>query len=175
MTFYEKIIQELETQEQSLSTVYHYAFRFSDEALFEWDENGQICTLSYGEAQKQIEHATAALHQLLSECVQHTPVGIYLPNSPSWVISFWAILRAGFYPLLLNTNAPKGTAERCVYEAGANYVISDKPLSGIQVMAFSAEISKPFIPSSRIFAAVPRSMFCLPEATPFSTRLLRKC
>lgn len=135
MTFYEKIIQELETQEQSLSTVYHYAFRFSDEALFEWDENGQICTLSYGEAQKQIEHATAALHQLLSECVQHTPVGIYLPNSPSWVISFWAILRAGFYPLLLNTNAPKGTAERCVYEAGANYVISDKPLSGIQVIS----------------------------------------
>ena len=82
MTFYEKIIQELERAEQSLSTVYSFAFRFRDEALFEWDELEEVRTLTYGEAQQRIESATGALHGLLSDYPKGSPIGIYLPNGP---------------------------------------------------------------------------------------------
>ena len=125
MTFYEKIIQELEHREQSLATIYDYAFRFTDEALFEWSENGRIYSVSYGETQKRIETVSAYLHGLLPQIPAGTPIGIYLPNGLDWVVSFWALLRAGFRPLLLNLNAPFPSVERCIMEAGAPYVISE--------------------------------------------------
>ncbi len=134
MTFYEKIIQELEHREQSLSTVYDYAFRFTNETLFEWEENGRICTMTYGAAQRRIETASAALHERLSALPKGTPIGIYLPNGTDWVISFWAILRAGFFPLLLNTNAPEGTADRCMKEAGAAYVVAVRNFDGAETI-----------------------------------------
>ena len=129
MTFYEKIIQELEYREPSLATVYDYAFRFTDEALFEWSENARICSLTYGEAEKRIHAVSAFLHRFLSDVPAGTPVGIYLPNGPDWVVSFWSILRAGFRPLLLNLNAPRESASRCLTEAGAAYVITETDFS----------------------------------------------
>ena len=130
MTFYEKIIQELERAEQSLSTVYSFAFRFRDEALFEWDELEEVRTLTYGEAQQRIESATGALHGLLSDYPKGSPIGIYLPNGPDWVTAFWAILRAGYRPLLLNTMAPRNMVEGCLKAAGAAYFIGTETFSG---------------------------------------------
>ncbi len=135
MTFYEKILQELEQAEQSLSTVYEYAFRFTDEALFEWDENGAVCTLTYGAAQKRIEAASFALHERLSALAPGTPVGLYLPNGPDWVIAFWAILRCGFRPLLLNTLAPAATVEQCLMDAGATFLIGNRAFSGAKTVS----------------------------------------
>lgn len=129
MTFYEKILLELEHAPQSLSTVYEYAFRFENEALFEWDENGIIHTITYGAAKVRIDAASVALSSLLSEYPAGSPVGIYLPNGTDWVVSFWSVLRAGYRPLLLNTNAPSDAVESCLSEGGARYVISEKVFS----------------------------------------------
>ena len=126
MTFYEKILQELEHAPQSLSTVYDYAFRFQNEALFEWDENGIIHSITYGAAKMRIEAASAALAVLLADYPKGSPVGIYLPNGIDWVISFWSILRSGYRPLLLNTNAPVDAVESCLLESGAHYLLSEK-------------------------------------------------
>lgn len=129
MTFYEKILLELKTAPQSLSTVYDYAFRFQNEALFEWDESGIIQTITYGAAKARIEAASAALSVLLAEYPKGKPVGIYLPNGTDWVVSFWSILRAGYLPLLLNTNVPLDIVETCLLEGGARYVLSEKEFS----------------------------------------------
>ena len=126
MTFYEKILLELEYAPQSLSTVYDYAFRFQNEALFEWDENGIIHSITYGAAKMRIEAASAALAVLLADYPKGSPVGIYLPNGIDWVISFWSILRSGYRPLLLNTNAPADAVESCLLESGAHYLLSEK-------------------------------------------------
>lgn len=134
MTFYEKIIRELEHANQSLSTVYEFAFRFTNEALFEWDEGGRIETATYGAVQKRIETATGALHARLSICEKGSPVGLYLPNGVDWVVAFWAILRAGFRPLLLNTNAPEQTVEACLSEAGAHFVVADRTFSNVETI-----------------------------------------
>ncbi len=130
MTFYEKIIQELESADPALSTVYAYAFRFANEALFEWDKNGEILSLTYGEARAKIERASAALHARLADYAPGRPVGVFLPNGVDWVVTFWAILRAGYRPLLLNTRAPKATVKGCLREAGAAYAVSDTDLDG---------------------------------------------
>ena len=135
MTFYEKIIQELERAPQALSTVYAFAFRFQDEALFEWSELDQIRSMTYGEAQRRIEAATDALHNRLVDLPKGSPIGIYLPNGVDWVVSFWAILRAGFCPLLLNTIAPTDTVRGCIDAANAKYVITDRPISGAVCVA----------------------------------------
>ena len=129
MTFYEKLLLELEKAPQSLSTVYEYAFRFENEALFEWDEIGVIRTITYGAAKARIETASAALCALLKDYPKGNPVGIYLPNGTDWVVSFWSILRTGYRPLLLNTNAPKDSAESCLSEAGAGFVLSESEFS----------------------------------------------
>ena len=86
MTFYEKILLELEHAPQSLSTVYDYAFRFQNEALFEWDENGIIHSITYGAAKTRRESASAALAVLLADYPKGSPVGIYLPNGIDWVM-----------------------------------------------------------------------------------------
>jgi long-subunit acyl-CoA synthetase (AMP-forming)/acyl carrier protein len=138
MTFYEKIIQELEHCEQSLATVYNYAFRFSNEALFEWNESGRIHSVSYGETQVRIETVSAFLHRLLKDVLPGTPVGIYLPNGPDWVVSFWSLLRAGYRPLLLNLNAPHSSADRCLKKAGAPYVISETDFPSAKIIRPSA-------------------------------------
>ena len=135
MTFYEKIIQELERAEQSLSTVYSFAFRFTEEALFEWEEQEQFCSMTYGEAQKRIEAATGALHALLTDYPKGSPIGLYLPNGPDWVIAFWAILRSGYRPLLLNTIAPKELVEGCLREAGASVCIGAEAFANVRCLA----------------------------------------
>ena len=135
MTFYEKIILELERAPQALSTVYDFAFRFTDEAYFEWTEFDEIRSITYGEAQKRIETATAALHARLASVPKGSPVGIYLPNSVDWVVAFWSILRAGFRPLLLNTIAPQEMVEGCLIEAGAKHVIGDRSFVNAETIA----------------------------------------
>ncbi|MBR0082203.1 MAG: AMP-binding protein [Clostridia bacterium] len=132
MTFYERIILEIERAPQALSTVYDFAFRFTDEAYFEWTELDQVCSITYGETQQRIEQATAALHARLTSLPKNSPVGLYLPNSVDWVVSFWAILRAGFRPLLLNTIAPVEMTEGCIRAAGARYVIADRAFAGAE-------------------------------------------
>lgn len=130
MAFYDRVIRELKRDVPALSTVYKYAFRFSDEVYFEQNDGEHIYTETYREAEKRVERLTNALHVALKDVEKGACVGLYLPNCPTWVISFWAILRCGYRPLLLNTNASEAVVKSCLERAGATHLISERTVSG---------------------------------------------
>jgi long-subunit acyl-CoA synthetase (AMP-forming)/acyl carrier protein len=55
-------------------------------------------------------------------------VGLYAANSPDWLAVFWAILAAGYRPLLMNTRLPHAVLEDLLATHGVPAVISDGEL-----------------------------------------------
>lgn len=130
MAFYDQVIRELKRDVPALSTVYRYAFRFSDEVYFEQNDGERIYSETYREVQARVERLTNALHAALSDVEKGACVGLYLPNCPNWVVTFWAILRCGYRPLLLNTNAGESVVRSCLKRAGATHLISERTVAG---------------------------------------------
>ena len=52
-------------------------------------------------------------------------IGLYMTNCPEWILLFWAILAAGYRPLLLNTRLPDEVLEKILSDYGVRGVISD--------------------------------------------------
>lgn len=142
MTFYEKILREIRSAEQSLRSIYGFAFRFTDEIYFETNDGERIYTETYGEVQKRIERVTNALHAKLHDVPKGSCVGLFLPNCPDWVVAFWSILRAGYRPLLLNTNASAEVITECLKEGGATHLLSERRFEGFTNFYVDALVSE---------------------------------
>ena len=87
-------------------TLFLLMFREADNVLWEQSEGFRIRKTTYGEAKAHILSRAAALKKALGGLPRNAVVGLYLENSLDWIELFWAILAAGFRPLLMNLRLP---------------------------------------------------------------------
>lgn len=113
--------KRLRSSDMSFSSIYEVMFRFSDNVLGEWNDGYRIHTCTYGEAKKQIEQVAAAIYARIG--ATHQYVALEMENCMEWIIAFWAILRSGNKPYLVNCRHPKALAERICNSIKIAYVI----------------------------------------------------
>ena len=120
----EENCRRLETSDKTMAAIYEVVFRPRDNVLAEYDDGFRVHRTTYGQAQAQIERVSAALHERLG--ATHGYVGLEMENSERWIVAFWAILRSGNKPWLVNTRHPQALSQRIAEDLGVTHVVCDR-------------------------------------------------
>lgn len=111
----------LEQSSKTFQDIYSIVFSNKDKVFFECPTMTRKVTYTYAQAEKQIEHIAQAISKTVSTRGEF--IGLHGENSPEWVIAFWAILRSGNKPYLINLKQPTAFTESILQTLKANCVI----------------------------------------------------
>ena len=101
--------QRLEASKKDLKTIYEVMFSDPSQILCETNDGFRIQTQTYGQMALRIEQAAAALYAKIG--ATHSYVALEMENCPDWIVAFWAILKSGNKPYLVNTRYPQSLTE----------------------------------------------------------------
>lgn len=121
----EKIIKFSEHNDRSFSSIYSFMFNEPDQIMFEYTNGNRILKISYGECKKRCESCANSLSEKLSGVEKGSMVGLYASNSAEWVQCFFAMLKCGYRPILLNTRLEKARLEAIIECYSVKAVVSD--------------------------------------------------
>ncbi len=114
----------LEQSDKTMRALYGLMFSEKDNVLGEETDGYRIRKTTYGECEKNIDIKTGQLMRLLDGIEHNSIVGLYLENSLDWIECFWAILRAGYRPLLMNYRFADELTESIIKDYSVAAVIS---------------------------------------------------
>ena len=95
----------LRSSEMTFADIYRISFAAPEKVMAEYSEGTYIRRKTYGEIRELAETAAAALSKRLRRCGEY--VGIYAENSYKWIVLFWAVLKSGNKPYLINLMQPE--------------------------------------------------------------------
>ena len=113
------------TEEKSLRTLYSYMFSERENTFAEISDGYRVQKITYGECADAIEKLTPSVVNALAFLEKGNIVGLYMDNSVDWIKTFWAIIKAGYNPLLINARLPMATIEDTLKTYAVGGVISD--------------------------------------------------
>ncbi len=116
---------KLREQSPCFDTLFELMFSEKENVLWETNNGYRIIKTTYGEAYQTILKKAATLKTLLGEAPKSRVVGIYMQNSLEWIETFWAILKCGCCPLLLNTRMDVAIIEDLLVKQKVAAVVSD--------------------------------------------------
>lgn len=161
-----KIVTEntaaLENSDKSLKAIYNIMFDFGDTCFAETSDGYRIKKTTYKETRLLSERYASAIYSKVG--AQNEFIGIEAENGVEWIASFWAILRSGNRPLLVNCRHPEKLSNRIISDLGVRYVISDKTgLLNAEYITFAelgdAADAACSDKSGAVFPAVPEDVF----------------
>ncbi len=127
----ELVIGKIKLFEKNLtefSALFELMFSEEDNVLAEVMEGYKIKEITYGVAKKNAINSGAVLEELFKNFPKNSIIGLDMANSVKWIETFWAILLAGFKPLLINSRLPKSVLEDVIKTYDVKAVISDSTL-----------------------------------------------
>lgn len=95
---------KLENSNRTIEDIYNIIFSHSDNIMAEYNRGNGPEQWSYAQAQRKIEKLSSAIHRLTGYTDKY--IGLYAENCVEWLILFWAILRSGNKPYLINLRQP---------------------------------------------------------------------
>ncbi|MBP5617851.1 MAG: AMP-binding protein, partial [Clostridia bacterium] len=135
--------RRLEGSDKTLASVYEVMFRLGDAVLAEYDDGFRVQKTTYAQAKARIEEASAALREKIG--ATHGYIGLEMENSVDWIVAFWAILRSGNKPWLVNTRHPKSLSERIRRDLGVSVILCAVP----------GALEATYLPVSELTGAAP--------------------
>lgn len=127
-------LKRLDAAEPSFEALFELMFSEKSNVFYEKSEGYRIVKTTYGQAYQAVLGKTAALRPMLKDVPAGSVVGIYMQNSLDWILLFWAVLRCGFHPLLMNFRLDMETLEAALADCGARAVISDETVFSVQTI-----------------------------------------
>lgn len=112
----------LDKGEHNFSYLYSLLFIDKENIMFEYSEGYRIKKYTYGDIQNRIEIKAKNIY---SKVNSNNVIGIYLDNNNVWIETYWAILRSGNTPLLLNNRLPDSILEKAIKVVDCKYVITN--------------------------------------------------
>ncbi len=117
-------LDRLKESEQSLKTIYNITFSQPSLVMAEENDGYKITTHTYGFVKEKIEKTASAIYNSIG--ATHNYVGLAMENSINWVVAFWAVLKSGNKPYLVNLRHPDSLTEKIIHNLGIKTVICDK-------------------------------------------------
>lgn len=111
---------ELSSGKMTFEDIYGIVFRNEDNIMAETSSVLKIVTHTYGQVKKRIELAAGSI---FARCGAGSFIGLYGENSVEWLVLFWAILRSGNKPYLINLMQPGEHNLEMLCELSANTVL----------------------------------------------------
>jgi len=135
--FIKKQLSSLKKTDESFSQLFNVMFSVKENVMFEFNDGNKICTITYGECLQKIKYIATNLDKKLSSLNKNSIVGLYMDNSAEWIQIFWAILMAGFRPLLLNKRVNKDQLLELLKNYNVEFVVSDEDLPKIKNIIYT--------------------------------------
>ena len=99
--FVEAKLQRLDAAEAGFDTLFELMFSEKENLMYEQSVGYRMKQTTYGEAYEDILRLSGVVRRTLG-LPANAIVGLSMDNSLLWLEMFWAILRAGYRPLLIN-------------------------------------------------------------------------
>jgi len=112
-------------KEKNFASLFELMFDEQDNVMVETTDGYRINKITYGAFKNRILSAVPAVASALATVPKGEMVGLCMANRPEWLVSFWAILAAGYRPLLMNTRLAKEILEQVLADYQVGAVISD--------------------------------------------------
>jgi len=94
----------LKSSQKTLGDIFEIMFHCKSNILYEYNDGFRIKKATYGEVYKKIEKASSGLYEKIG--ATHKFIALAMDNSPEWIVAFWAILKSGNKPYLVNLRYP---------------------------------------------------------------------
>ena len=129
-----------------------FEFMFSEKecVMYERIVGFKIVKTTYGESYSNILGKTTTIKKMLSTVPKGSVIGLAMDNSIDWIENFWAILRAGYNPLLVNLRLSDEVLAKVFNELDVRAVISDKKTYSVKTI-----ISATIVPDSEHIKVSP--------------------
>ncbi|MBR3415615.1 MAG: non-ribosomal peptide synthetase [Clostridia bacterium] len=123
--FVEAKIELFEKSAHDLGTMFDLMFSERENVMYERSEGYRIKKTTYGEARGAALSMAKSLSSLLPDLPHDAAVGLYLDNSLEWIECFWAVVAAGFRPLLFNMRLSDSVLADAAKTVGCTAVITE--------------------------------------------------
>ncbi|MBR6564564.1 MAG: AMP-binding protein [Clostridia bacterium] len=114
----------LKSSQKRLCDIFEIMFRCENNILCEYNDGFRKKSETYGEVYKKIEKAAAGLFEKIG--ATHKYVALAMDNSPEWIVAFWAILKSGNKPYLVNLRYPDTLTNSILKTLDIKYAICSK-------------------------------------------------
>lgn len=119
-----KKLSELK-EERSFENLFSILCSYGDAVAAEYQEDGQIKTLSYADYERMAIAGAGKLAGMLKDTPKCTFIALRFANHPFWPAAFWAIVLAGYNPLLLDAGADDSQVMHVLRQAGTRIIVTD--------------------------------------------------
>ncbi len=128
---------KLENSNRTIEDIYNIIFSHSDNIMAEYNRGNGPEQWSYAQAQRKIEKLSSAIHRLTGYTDKY--IGLYAENCVEWLILFWAILRSGNKPYLINLRQPVGFSKGIIDTLDVKLVLYREQIVpfGIEAVSYS--------------------------------------
>ena len=114
----------LKASPKTLADIYEIMFHATSNILCEYSDGFRTRRETYGEVASKIEKAAAGLYNKIG--ATHDYVALAMDNSPEWIVAFWAILKSGNKPYLVNLRYPDSLTNGILKTLGVKYTLCTK-------------------------------------------------
>lgn len=136
--------RRLRESSQTMEDIYHIVFSHEDAVMVE-DASlvGPSKYMTYGQVRAQTEAAARSIFALMGKTGQY--IGLYGENKPQWIILFWAILKSGNMPYLINLQQPAEVSAQGLKDLGAEVTLclGRAPALGTKMVCYDSLMQIP--------------------------------
>lgn len=127
-------IEKYSKEEKNFESLFDFMFDETDNVMAEISDGYRITKITYGEYKQNIVNIIPTVAKLLSDIPRGEMIGFYMSNSIEWIRIFWAILAAGYSPLIMNTRLSDETLEDVLSTHNIKCVISDGKIFSVKTV-----------------------------------------
>lgn len=111
--------------DHTMGALFELMYSESENIMLERTDGYAIEQKTYAQCKAQAIALSEKLHTLLKDAEPNAIVGLCMDNCAEWLALFWAILRCGFRPLLMNIRLDDATLNEILDTYHAACVLSD--------------------------------------------------
>lgn len=119
-------------EEKTFEKLFEYMFSEGDNVMTEVSDGFRIKKTTYAECKQKIISIAGSFKRALKSQGDKGIVGLYMSNGIEWIQAFWAILMAGYSPLLINARLGDQVIEETLKNYGVLAVVSDSKEFGVK-------------------------------------------
>ncbi|MDD5018326.1 MAG: aminotransferase class I/II-fold pyridoxal phosphate-dependent enzyme [Eubacteriales bacterium] len=115
-------------EELTFQNLFSILCSYGDAVAAEYQEDSVIKKLTYSDYERMAMAGAGKLARMLEGVERNTFVALRYANNPLWPAAFWAIIMAGYRPLLLDAGTDDSQVMHVLRQAGSRTVVTDTAL-----------------------------------------------
>ena len=137
-------LKMLTDSDRQFKDIFEIMFTDLDNIFAEKTDGYRIIKTTYGQCRDEIIRISSSVSSILREFELNSIIGIYMSNSVEWIEIFFALLRCGYRPLLMNLRLDDNTLNKVIEDNGVVAVISDGKTFCVKTVGVEKIISAKF-------------------------------